>query len=202
MNVNDARLLKGTNDTSTWAHYGGSYNEQRFSPLKKINDANVKDLGLAWYADYDTNQNQHGSPLYVDGVIYVSTARNVVHAFDARDGKRLWTYTPLMIPNPNLGLVNRGIAAYNGKIYMGMLDARLVAIDAKTGKPAWNIDTVPESLGLRRDAQELLHHDGAARGQGQGVRRRFGRRVRRARLDRRLRCRDRQGSLALLDRAR
>ena len=75
--------------------YGGSYNEQRFSPLKKINDANVKDLGLAWYADYDTNQNQHGSPLYVDGVIYVSTARNVVHAFDAKDGKRLWTYAPV-----------------------------------------------------------------------------------------------------------
>ena len=63
--LNHARLLKGTNDTSTWAHYGGSYNEQRYSPLKKINDANVKDLGLAWYADYDTNQNQHGSPLYV-----------------------------------------------------------------------------------------------------------------------------------------
>jgi quinohemoprotein ethanol dehydrogenase len=146
--VNQARLLKGTDDTAQWSHYGGSYNEQRFSPLTKINDANVNDLGLAWYADYDTNQNQHGSPLYIDGVIYVSTARNVVHAFDARDGNRLWTYAPLMVPNPNLGLVNRGIAAYNGKIYMGMLDAHLVAIDAKTGKPAWNIDTVPESLGL------------------------------------------------------
>jgi quinohemoprotein ethanol dehydrogenase len=146
--VDQARLLKGTADPTQWSHYGGSYDEQRFSPLKKINDGNVKDLGLAWYADYDTNQNQHGSPLYVDGVIYVSTARNVVHAFDASDGKRLWTYTPLMIPNPNLGLVNRGIAAYNGKIYMGMLDAHLVAIDAKTGKPAWNIDIVPESLGL------------------------------------------------------
>ena len=92
--VNQARLLKGTSDPHQWSHYGGSYNEQRFSPLKKINDANVKDLGLAWYADYDTNQNQHGSPLYVDGVIYVSTARNVVHAFDAKNGKRLWTYTP------------------------------------------------------------------------------------------------------------
>ena len=148
VNVNDARLLKGTADPHQWSHYGGSYNEQRFSPLKKINDANAKDLGLAWYADYDTNQNQHGSPLYVDGVIYVSTARNVVHAFDAKNGKRLWTYTPLMIPNPNLGLVNRGIAAYDGKIYMGMLDAHLVAIDAKTGKAKWNVDTVPESLGL------------------------------------------------------
>ncbi|MEO8307677.1 MAG: PQQ-dependent dehydrogenase, methanol/ethanol family [Pseudomonadota bacterium] len=146
--VNQARLLKGTNDPHQWSTYGGSYNEQRFSPLKAINSQNVKDLGLSWYADYDTNQNQHGSPLYIDGVIYVSTARNVVHAFDARNGKRLWTYTPLLIPNPNLGLVNRGIAAYNGKIYMGMLDAHLVAIDAKTGKAAWNVDTVPESLGL------------------------------------------------------
>jgi quinohemoprotein ethanol dehydrogenase len=146
--VDQNRLLKGTSDPHQWAHYGGSYDEQRFSPLRKINDANVKDLGLAWYADYDTNQNQHGSPLYVDGVIYVSTARNVVHAFDARDGKRLWTYTPLIVPNPNLGLVNRGMAAYNGKLYMGMLDAHLVAIDAKTGKAAWNVDIVPESLGL------------------------------------------------------
>jgi quinohemoprotein ethanol dehydrogenase len=146
--VNQARLLKGTNDPHQWSTYGGSYNEQRFSPLKAINSQNVKDLGLAWYSDYDTNQNQHGSPLYVDGVIYVSTARNVVHALDARNGKRLWTYTPLLVPNPNLGLVNRGIAAYNGKIYMGMLDAHLVAIDAKTGKAAWDVDVVPESLGL------------------------------------------------------
>lgn len=146
--VDQARLLQGTEDPHQWPHYGGSYNEQRFSPLEAINTTNVKDLGLAWYADYDTNQNQHGSPLYIDGVIYVSTARNVVHAFDARDGRRLWTYTPIMVPNPNLGLVNRGIAAYNGKIYMGMLDARLVAINANTGEPVWEVDTVPERLGL------------------------------------------------------
>jgi len=146
--VDAMRLMQGTNDPNLWAHYGGSYNEQRFSPLEAINTDNVSQLGLAWYADYDTNQNQHGSPLYVDGVIYVSTARNVVHAFDARSGERVWTYTPIMIPNPNLGLVNRGMAAYNGKVYMGMLDAQLVAIDAATGEPAWTVDTVPESLGL------------------------------------------------------
>lgn len=146
--VDQARLLEGTDDPHLWAHYGGSYNEQRFSPLDAINDTNVQGLGLAWFADYDTNQNQHGSPLYVDGVIYVSTARNVVHAFDARNGERVWTYTPIMEPNPNLGLVNRGIAAYDGLIYMGMLDARLVAIDAETGEPVWDINTVPESLGL------------------------------------------------------
>ncbi|HHX83257.1 MAG TPA: PQQ-binding-like beta-propeller repeat protein, partial [Pseudomonadaceae bacterium] len=146
--VDDARLLQGTNDPNVWAHYGGSYNEQRFSPLTDINTDNIADLDLAWFADYDTNQNQHGSPLYVDGVIYVSTARNVVHAFDARSGERIWTYTPIMIPNPNLGLVNRGMAAYDGKVYMGMLDAQLVAIDAATGEPVWTTDTVPPSLGL------------------------------------------------------
>jgi quinohemoprotein ethanol dehydrogenase len=146
--VDDARLLLGTEDPSLWAHYGGSYNEQRYSPLDAINTGNVGQLGLAWFADYDTNQNQHGSPLYVDGVIYVSTARNVVHAFDARDGSRIWTYTPIMVPNPNLGLVNRGIAAYDGKIYMGMLDAQMVALDAATGEELWKVDTVPESLGL------------------------------------------------------
>lgn len=146
--VDQDRLLRGTEDPNLWAHYGGSYNEQRFSPLTAINAGNVADLGLAWFADYDTNQNQHGSPLYVDGVLYVSTARNVVHAFDARNGERIWTYTPLMVPNPNLGLVNRGIAAYDGKIYMGMLDAHMVAIDANTGEEVWKVNTVPESLGL------------------------------------------------------
>ena len=146
--VDQERLLKGTDDPAQWSHYGGSYNEQRFSPLESINSSNVSELGLAFYADYDTNQNQHGSPLYVDGTIYVSTSRNVVHAFDAHDGERLWTYTPIVIPNPNLGLVNRGMAAYNGKLYMGMLDANLVAIDAETGEEAWKINTVPESLGL------------------------------------------------------
>ncbi|MEY4642331.1 MAG: alcohol dehydrogenase [Pseudomonadota bacterium] len=146
--VDEARLLKGTEDPNLWAHYGGSYNEQRFSPLDKINATNVQSLGLAWYADYDTNQNQHGSPLFVDGVIYVSTARNVVHAFAAGSGERLWTHTPIIVPNPNLGLVNRGIAAYDGKIYMGRLDAHLVALDANTGEEVWNTDTVPESLGL------------------------------------------------------
>jgi alcohol dehydrogenase (cytochrome c)/quinohemoprotein ethanol dehydrogenase len=149
--VTQERLLKGTSDPHQWATYGGSFSEQRFSPLKQINTQNVKNLGLTWFADYDTNQNQHGSPLYIDGVIYVSTARNVLHAFDAKTGKRLWTYNPVIQGERlrhNLGLVNRGIAAWNGKIYMGTLDARLVAVDAKTGKAVWDTDTVPASLGL------------------------------------------------------
>jgi quinohemoprotein ethanol dehydrogenase len=141
--VDQKRLEKGTDDTAQWATYGGSYSEQRFSPLKQVNDTNINQLGLAWYGDYDSNQNQHGSPLYADGVIYVSASRNHLYAFDARTGKRLWTYAPVQVPHSNLGNANKGIAMWNGKIYMGTLDGRLVAIDAKTGKSKWEADTIP-----------------------------------------------------------
>ena len=144
--VTQARLLEGTSNPHQWPTYGGSYNEQRFSPLKAINDGNVKQLGLAWYGDYDANQNQHGSPLYADGVIYVSNSRNHLLAFDARTGKRLWSYVPVEIPHSNLGNVNKGIAMWNGKIYMGLLDGRLVAVDAKTGKLKWEVQTAPADL--------------------------------------------------------
>src|SRR5687768_13736218 len=78
-NVTAARLVKADNEPGQWMTYGGTYSEQRFSPVKKIDASNVSQMGLQWFADYETNQNQHGSPLYIDGVIYVSTARNVVH---------------------------------------------------------------------------------------------------------------------------
>ncbi len=145
------RLDKGTSDPNQWPTYGGSYDEQRFSPLKRVDSTNVKDLGLAWFADYDTNQDQQGAPLYIDGVLYVSTARDVVHAYDAKTGRQLWEFNPSISGERlryNLGLVNRGIAALNGKIFIGTLDARLIAIDAKTGKQVWATDTVPDSLGL------------------------------------------------------
>ncbi len=144
--VTQARLNKGTDDPALWGTYGGSYNEQRFSPLTQINDANIKNLGLAFYADYDANLMNHGSPLYADGVIYVSTSRNFLYAFDAHDGKRLWTYAPAQVPHQNLGNVNKGIAMWNGKIYMGTLDGRLVAVDAKTGKLKWEAQTSPAEL--------------------------------------------------------
>jgi PQQ-dependent dehydrogenase (methanol/ethanol family) len=150
-NVTAERLAKAAKEPGQWMTYGGTYSEQRFSTLKKIDATNVSGLGLQWFADYETNQNQHGSPLYIDGVIYVSTARNVVHAFDGKTGRQIWKYNPMISGvrlRYNVGLVNRGIAAWRGKIIMGTLDGRLVAIDAKTGKEAWAVDTVPESLGL------------------------------------------------------
>jgi alcohol dehydrogenase (cytochrome c)/quinohemoprotein ethanol dehydrogenase len=144
--ITDERLLKGLDDPNQWPTYGGSYSEQRFSPLKKIDTTNVNTLGLVWHADYDTNLDQHGTPLYIDGVLYVSTAWDKVYAFDAKTGRQLWQYNPKVpgewLRNVCCGNVSRGIAAYNGKIYIGTMDARLVALDAKTGKEAWVTDTI------------------------------------------------------------
>src|SRR3984957_932135 len=146
--------------------YGGTYSEQRFSKLRQIDTSNVGTLGLQWYGDYETNQDQHGSPLYIDGVIYVSTARNVVQAFDAEVVRPMETFNPSIRGERlryNVGLVNRGIAAWNGKIYMGTLDARLIAIDAKTGKEVWSTATVPESPGLGADMTKAYSITMAAR---------------------------------------
>lgn len=145
-NVNAERLLGG--EPGQWMTYGGNYEEHRYSTLAQINRDNVKDLGLVWYADYDTNLQQTGTPLYIDGVIYVSTAWSKVFAFDAKTGEQLWRYDPKVPGEWGVkvccGMVNRGIAAWNGKIFVGTLDARLVAIDAKTGQEAWSTLTIDE----------------------------------------------------------
>jgi quinohemoprotein ethanol dehydrogenase len=148
-NVTAERLLRATSEPSQWMTYGGNYEEQRYSRLSQIDRSNVKQLGLAWFADYDTHLEQTATPLSIDGVIYVSTAWSKVYAFDARSGKQLWQYDP-KVPgewavNVCCGLKNRGIAAWNGKIYAGTLDGRLVAIDAKTGKEAWSTLTIDKS---------------------------------------------------------
>ena len=145
-NVTAERLLNAASEPSQWMTYGGNYEEHRYSGLSQINRDNVKQLGLVWFADYDTNLQQNGTPLYIDGVIYVSTAWSKVYAFDARSGRQLWQYNP-KVPGEwavkvCCGLKNRGIAAWNGKIYAGTLDGRLVAIDAKTGKEAWSTLTI------------------------------------------------------------
>ena len=145
-NVDARRMADPAATAANWMTYGGTYSEQRYSPLKQIDKSNVSRLGLAWFADYDTNLRQDGTPLKIDGVIYASTAWSKVYAFDARTGKTLWQYDPKTpgqwVRNLCCGIVNRGVAAWNGKIYVGTLDGRLVALDARTGKPVWEMLTV------------------------------------------------------------
>ena len=131
-----------------WLTYGGDHGEQRFSGLTQINDQNVGQLGLTWSADLETARGQEATPLMHDGVLYVSTAWSMVKAFDAKTGALKWSYDP-KVPRDTLvraccDAVNRGVALYGDKVYVGTLDGRLVALDQKTGKVAFEKVVVPD----------------------------------------------------------
>ena len=133
---------------SDWLSYGRDYGEQRFSPLTQINDANVTQLGLAWSADLDTARGQESTPLVYDGTIFVSTAWSMVKAYDAKTGALKWSYDP-KVPRETLiraccDAVNRGVALYGDKVYVGTLDGRLIALDQKTGKEIFARLVVPD----------------------------------------------------------
>jgi quinohemoprotein ethanol dehydrogenase len=146
--VDAARLIAADAEPGNWMGPGRTYGEQHFSPLQKIDASNVKQLGLAWFYDLDAaHRGQESTPLMIDGVLYVTSAWSKVFALDAKTGAPLWTYDP-QVPgrvavNACCDAVNRGVAAWNGRIYVGTLDGRLIALDAATGKPAWEVMTVP-----------------------------------------------------------
>ncbi len=147
--VDGARIAAADREPGNWMSHGRTYDEQRFSPLAKINAGNVKDLGLAWYADLDTNRGQEATPIVVDGKLYVSTAWSMVKAYDAATGEPLWAYDPNVprdiVVNACCDAVNRGVAVWKGKVYVGTLDGRLVALDAATGKEVWSVVTVDQT---------------------------------------------------------
>ena len=138
------RLLAADQNAGQWMSYGRDYDEQRFSPLNQHQRPRPsKQLGLAWFADFDTRRGQESTPIVVDGVIYVTTAWSKIYAYDAKTGKELWKFDP-KVPgewavNACCDVVNRGVAAWNGKVYIGTIDGRLIAVDAATGKPVWDM---------------------------------------------------------------
>lgn len=145
--VTIARLTNADADQGNWLSYGRTYDEQRFSPLTAINDGNVAQLGLAWSDDLDTNRGQEATPLEVDGTLYIATAWSKVRAYDAETGKLKWSYDP-EVPREILAkaccdAVSRGVAIYDGKVYLATLDGRLIALNQTTGKPIWTIRTFP-----------------------------------------------------------
>lgn len=144
--VDAARLTHADADPGNWMSYGRTYSEQRFSPLKQINDQNVGQLALAWYVDLDTRRGQEATPIVVDGVMYFTTAWSKVFAVKAATGEKLWSYDPKVPPewavNACCDVVNRGVAVWQGKVFVGTLDGRLVALDAASGKPVWETLTI------------------------------------------------------------
>lgn len=148
--VNGARLVAADADSQDWLTHGRTYSEQRFSPLKEINDQNVARLKLAWYYDLDTHRGQEATPLVIDGIMYFTSAWSKVFALNAQTGALLWSYDP-KVPgatavNACCDVVNRGVAAWEGKIFVATLDGRLVALDATTGHPLWSTLTVDADL--------------------------------------------------------
>ena len=145
----DAKRMREADSAANagqWMSPGRDYSEQRFSPLKQINSDNVRGLRLAWFADFDSNRGQEATPLEIDGVIYLSTAWSRVKAFDARTGRLLWAYDP-KVPGEFAGrgccdVVNRGVAAWQGRIYVASYDGRLIALDARTGQVVWEVLTL------------------------------------------------------------
>jgi quinohemoprotein ethanol dehydrogenase len=148
--VNEPRIINADREPENWMTYGRTYGEQHFSPLNQINDQNVSQLGLAWFYDLDTNRGQEATPLVVDGVMYFTSAWSRVFALDAATGKLLWSYDP-KVPgnwavNACCDVVNRGVADWEGKIFAGTLDGRLVALDARTGRLVWETLTIDPSF--------------------------------------------------------
>ncbi len=139
-------LLAQMDDPNVWLSHGRTYDEQRYSPLDSINTDTVGDLGLSWFYDMDTRRGQEATPLFVDGVLYLTSAWSKVHAFDARSGELLWQYDP-EVPGEwavkgCCDVVNRGVAYQDGMIFSASFDGRLFALDAKTGAKQWETDTI------------------------------------------------------------
>jgi quinohemoprotein ethanol dehydrogenase len=142
---------------ATWPLYGGTFNEERFSPLARINQANAGQLGLAWsFDDFvvrgRTHRGNEASPIVVDGVMYFSGPWSVVYAVEAKTGKPLWKYDPGVdgqwARRACCDAVNRGVAVWKGLVYVASLDGFLIAVDARSGKEKWRADTFVDRVSM------------------------------------------------------
>jgi quinohemoprotein ethanol dehydrogenase len=148
--VSEFRIVNADREPGNWMTYGRTYEEQRFSPLNQINDGNVSQLGLAWYFDLDTRRGQEATPIVVDGVMYFTSAWSKVFALNAASGQLLWSFDP-QVPgawavNACCDVVNRGVAVWNGKVFFGTLDGRLIALDATNGRRLWETLTIDRNF--------------------------------------------------------
>ncbi len=147
--VDGARIIAADKEPGNWMSHGRTYDEQRYSPLKKINTENVSQLGLEWSYKLDVDRGVEATAIVVDGIMYTTGAFSMVYAFDARNGDLLWKYDPKVdrgvAGKACCGVINRGVAVWEGKVYLGAFDGRLIALDAKTGTELWSEVTVDQT---------------------------------------------------------
>jgi quinohemoprotein ethanol dehydrogenase len=144
--VDGASIKANTATSNDWPTIGLDYAETRFSKLNQINADNVKNLGLVWSYPLESSRGVEATPVVVDGIMYQTASWSVVHAIDARTGKKLWSYDPGVDREKGYkgccDVVNRGVALWKGKVFVGAYDGRLIALDAVTGKVVWERDTL------------------------------------------------------------
>jgi quinohemoprotein ethanol dehydrogenase len=145
-NVTPDRLTRADRDPNNWLTHGRTYDEQRFSPLMQVTGANVAQLGLAWFVDLPTKRGVEATPLVIDGVMYTTGPWSIVYAIDVRTGRQIWSYDPQVdrawAQYACCDVVNRGVAAWGKRIFVGTLDGYLVALDGASGTEVWRIDTI------------------------------------------------------------
>ena len=149
ISIDAKRIAAADSEPGNWLSHGRTYDEQRYSPLDQINTDNIASLGLAWHWDTDTKRGLESTPIVVDGVMFSTGSWSVVWAHDAKTGELLWKYDP-QVPRDwgkfaCCDVVNRGVAAWKGRIYAGTLDGRLIALDAASGALDWEVQTTDRS---------------------------------------------------------
>jgi alcohol dehydrogenase (cytochrome c) len=149
VSVSQAQLNDAGKQTANWLHTNGDYAQTRYYGGSQINTGNVKNLRPAFVFQTEVVESMETAPIVVDGVMYLTTSYNHIYAIDAVTGKQFWHYKHKMGPVTTFccGPNNRGVAISGGKVFMGTLDARLVALDAKTGNVLWNVEIADPEKG-------------------------------------------------------
>jgi quinohemoprotein ethanol dehydrogenase len=148
--VDGKRVENADQEPHNWLAHGRTYSEQRFSPLTQINTKTIDKLGLTWLYNTKTVRGMEATPIVVDGVMYISGSWSKVYALNAKTGEELWTYDPA-VPGEwaryaCCDVVNRGVAVWQGRVYVASLDGRLIALDGATGLVEWEIDTINKEV--------------------------------------------------------
>jgi alcohol dehydrogenase (cytochrome c) len=147
--VSFERLLRADQEPHNWLTYSGTFLSQRYSQLTQITPDNVKNLELQWIFQARTLEKFEATALVVDGVMYTVQAPNDLVALDAATGRTFWTYSyrPSENARPCCGRVNRGVAILGDTLFMGTIDGHLVAVDARNGRPLWDVAVASPEAG-------------------------------------------------------
>ena len=159
--VTSERLLKASEEPENWLMYSGQYNSQRYSRLTEIDKSNVNQLEVKWVKQLETLADVETTPLVVDGVMYLTQSPSNVIALDASTGSQFWTYEHTLPEKLSLccGRQNRGVAILGETLFLGTLDAKLIALDAKTGAVQWEAQSADPATGYSKTAAPLVIGD-------------------------------------------